>query len=364
MPDKGYKVLLELGGGIVGDRLFALLRGVERLGSINQAAADLKMSYRYAWGLLKTAEGKVGAPLLQKRVGGAAGGGSELTPQARTLLGGYEQFRARVTADAEAVFHGEDEAPGGAPLLLASTIGPVEAGIVSALEEAFYQETGILVRHVAAGSGQALAIAREGRAEVVLTHAPALEAEFLAAGHGTGRHALMSNEFLLLGPAADPAGTGMAPTAAEAFRRCAAAGAPFVTRGDRSGTHVKELEVWAAAGVAPGAPWYRTCPRGSMGSLATLRDAEATGAYVLVDRAAYLAARAAAGGLSLAVLLSGDPLLRNEFALIPVHPGRFPRLKHEAAMRFVHWATTGGGQEVIRQFGSDQYGEPLFFPAT
>ncbi|MDF2628647.1 MAG: tungstate transporter substrate-binding protein [Symbiobacteriaceae bacterium] len=358
----GYKVLLELGGAISGDRLFALLRGVDRLGSINQAAAELKMSYRHAWGLLKAAEERVGAPLLQKRVGGAAGGGSELTARARGLLSGYEQFRARVAADAEAVFHGEDEAPGGTPLLLASTIGPVESGIVSALEEAFYQETGILVRHVAAGSGQALALAREGRAEVVLAHAPALEAEFLAAGFGTGRHVLMSNEFLLLGPAADSAGAGTAPTAGEAFRRCAAAGAPFVTRGDRSGTHVKELEVWAAAGVVPGGPWYRTCARGSMGSLATLRDAEATGAYVLVDRAAYLGARSAAGGLGLVVLSAGDPMLRNEFAVISVSPVRFPRLQHEAAQRFVTWATVGGGQEVIRRFGCEQYGEPLFFP--
>lgn len=359
MPDKSYRVLLELGGEIPADRLCELLRAIGRCRSINRAAAELKMSYRHAWGLLKAAEAQLGAPLLEKRVGGAEGGGSELTEQAVALLAGYDRFRARVAADAETAFHGEDE-PAGTPLLLASTIGPVEAGVVGALEEAFFQETGILVRHVAAGSGQALAIARDGRAEVVLAHAPALEAEFLAAGFGAGRYPLMSNTFLLLGPAADPAGAGAAATAAEAFRRCAEAQAPFVSRGDRSGTHVKELDVWAAAGILPGAPWYRICPRGSMGSLATLRFAEASGAYVLVDRATYLGARAE--GLGLSVLLAGDPALRNEFALIPVVAERFPRLQHEAALRFVRWATGPGGQAVISRFGCERYGEPLFFP--
>jgi len=356
----GYKVLLELGGDLPADRICELLRAVQRCGSINRAAAELKMSYRHGWGLLKAAEAQLGAPLLQKRVGGAEGGGSALTEGALALLADYDRFRARVAADAQTVFQGEDEPAGGAPLLLASTIGPVESGVVAALEEAFYQETGLLIRHVAAGSGQALSIARDGRAEAVLTHAPALEAEFMAAGFGTGRHPLMRNEFLLLGPAADPAGAGEAGTAAEAFRRCAAAGVAFATRGDRSGTHVKELEVWAAAGVVPGAPWYRVCPRGSMGSMATLRYAEASEAYVLVDRATYLAARAE--GLSHAVLLAGDPLLRNEFALIPVSPERYLRLQHAAALRFVAWATGAGGQDVISRFGVERFGEPLFFP--
>lgn len=360
VSEKGYRILLELGGEIQADRLCELLRAVERCGSINRGAAELKMSYRHAWGLLKAAEAELGAALLQKRVGGHEGGGSELTAQAHSLLGSYDRFRARVAADADTAFHGEDEPAGGTPLLLASTIGPVEAGVVGALEEAFYLETGILVRHVAAGSGQALSIARDGRAEVVLTHAPAMEAEFIAGGFGTGRYPLMSNEFLLLGPAEDPAGAGAAPTASEAFQKCAAAGVRFVSRGDRSGTHVKELEVWAAAGVAPGAPWYCVCPRGSMGSMATVRYAEDNQAYVLVDRATYLAARAE--GLGLSVVLAGDPLLRNEFALIPVSPERFARLLHAEALRFVAWATGPGGHEVIRRFGCDRYGEPLFLP--
>lgn len=358
MTEKGYQVLLNLGGDIQGDKLCQLLKAIGRFGSINRAAAELKTSYRYAWGLLKAAEAELAAPLLQKRAGGAQGGGSELTDQARTLLAGYERFKAKVAADAEIAFQGEDE-PAGVPLLLASTIGPVEAGVVSALEEAFYQETGLLVRHVAAGSGQALSIARSGRAEVVLAHAPALETEFLDAGFGTGRYPLMSNEFLLLGPAADPAGAGACATAAEAFRNCAAAQVPFVSRGDRSGTHVKELEVWAAAGVSPAAPWYAICPRGSMGSMATLRFAEEHQAYFLADRATYLAARAE--GLSLVPLVAG---LRNEFALIPVSPSRFPGLQHEDALRFVTWATGPAGQAVISRFGCDRYGEPLFFPVA
>lgn len=376
-----YKVFLELGGDLPGDRLCALLQAIDRLGSINRAAAELKLSYRHAWGLIKKAEERLGGPLLQKRIGGAEGGGAELTAAARDLLARYQQFHAEVGGRLGQIFApppreqemppreqgappSEQEAPAeeAPPVLLASTIGPIEAGIVGALEDGFHRQTGILVRHIAAGTGQALRIAREGRADLVLTHAPQMEAEFVAAGFGAGRYPLMYNDFLVLGPAADPAGVRDAGLAAAAFRRIAAAAAPFVSRGDRSGTHVKELELWAAAGVSPREPWYRVYERGAMGSTATLRFAEQIQGYTLVDRAVYLSARAR--GLNLDLLLSGDPALRNEFALIPVSPGRFPRAQHEAARQFVAWATGPEGQRLIRQFGCDRYGEPLFFPAA
>jgi tungstate transport system substrate-binding protein len=359
MPDLNYKVLLELGGDLPADRLCALLQKIDEAGSINRAAGDLKMSYRYGWGLIKTAEERLGAPLLTKRVGGATGGGASLTEEARRLLERYRQFRAEVEGRAALVMTPEPPDTKH-PVLLATTIGPAESGVVGALEEAFLQETGIPVRHIAAGSGQALAIAREGRADLVLAHAPELEAAFLAEGFGTGRYPLMANEFLLLGPEADPAGARHASPNTEAFRRCAAAAVPFLTRGDQSGTHMQELALWAAAGVSPAAPWYLVCPRGAMGSMATLRSAEQEGAYVLVDRAAYLAARAQ--GLGLALLFEGDPAMRNEFALLPVSPNRFPQVQHTGAAQFVTWATGPAGQRVISQFGRDSFGEPLFTP--
>lgn len=358
VSEMNYRVVLELGGDLPADRLCALLRAVDELGSLNRAAAELKLSYRYAWGLVKAAEERLGAPLLAKRVGGAQGGGATLTDQARDLLRRYTAFQQQVEAGASRSFASDiDET---APVLLAATIGPVETGLVPALEEAFYQATGILVRHIAAGSGQALSLGREGRADLVLAHAPRLEAAFLEGGYGTARFPLMSNDFLLLGPPSDPAGVRTAGSAAEAFRRCAEAGAKFMTRGDQSGTHVRELALWEAAGVAPGAHgWYRVCPRGSMGSLATLRCAAEEQAYVLADRATYLAARGEAG---LPLLFAGGVDLRNDFALIPVSPDRHPHVRHEAATRFARWATGPEGQALIQQFGCDRYAEPLFRP--
>ncbi len=380
MSESNYRVFLELGDALPADRLCRLLEAIDRLGSINRAAADLQVSYRYAWGLLRKAEAKLACPLLQRRIGGAEGGGAELSAAARRLLVQHWQFQAEAEARLSEIFRSSpadapspqpdtpppqpDQAPlhpeAARPVLLASTIGPVETGLVPALEQAFYQQSGIQVRHVAAGSGQALDIAREGRADLVLAHAPEQESVFLAAGWGTGRYPLMVNDFLLLGPEADPAGVRGADTARVAFARLAAAGAPFVSRGDRSGTHTRELALWAAAGMTPAAPWYRVCDQGAMGSLATLRAVEASQAYTLVDRAAFLAARGQ--GLQLVPLLSGDPELRNEFALLPVQPDRWSGVPVREVGQFVQWATGPQGQRLIRAFGADRYGEPLFLP--
>lgn len=355
MSDLNYKLFLELDGDLRTGRLCSLLTAVDSLGSLSRAAAQLKVSYRHAWGLVKQAEERLGAPLLEKRVGGAEGGGAVLTAAARELLTRYGQVRRQVGTLLEA----PPPAPV-RPLLLATTIGPAESGLVGALEEAYYGATGNRVRHIAAGTGQALEIARAGRADLVLTHAPDLEQAFLADDCGADRIPLMFNDFLLLGPVGDPAEAGTAPGAAESLRRVAEANASFVSRGDRSGTHVKELALWQAAGISPTGPWYTVSPRGSMGSLAALRDAEERQAYILVDRAAYLGARQA--GLNLAPLLQGDPVLRNEFALLTVNPERFGDVQYEGALHFARWAAGEQGQALIRHFGTDRYGEPLFFP--
>jgi tungstate transport system substrate-binding protein len=253
-----------------------------------------------------------------------------------------------------------DARPGGdAELRLASTIGPVEAGIVPALEDAFREKTGIAMRHVAAGTGEALRMAAQGGFDLVLVHARALEEKFVAEGHGTARYDLMYNDFVILGPPADPARIGGEGSAAAAVKRIAAAKAPFVTRGDRSGTHVKELDVWKAAGVQPEGAWYEVYEKGSEGNAKTLKHADARQAYVLMDRATYVTLKDA---LRLKVLVQRDPLLLNHMTLIPVNPARFPDVKHAEAMRFVEFATSADGQQLIRDFGKEKYGEPLFFP--
>jgi tungstate transport system substrate-binding protein len=356
---------LSLGESLSLDWLCDLLAEIDSSGSLSKAAARRKLSYRHAWGAVKRAEQRLGQRLLVRRTGGADGGGATLTEHARELLSQYARYRAQLTPQVEQIFAASDDNPlnakSASPLLVASTIGPVETGLLPALEEAYLAQTGVVVRHIAAGSGQALRIARKGNADLVLTHALSLEESFIADGYGARRYPLMSNTFLILGPAQDPARVGDARSAAGAFRRIASCRAAFVSRGDESGTHVKELLLWQKAGVTPRAPWHRAAPQGALGSLSTLRHAEMVQGYALVDRATYLIA--AARGLSLVPLLSGDPALRNEFALIPISPARVPHAAYEGAMRFVQWATGARGQAVVVDFGVREFGESLFVPA-
>ena len=245
-------------------------------------------------------------------------------------------------------------------LLLASTIGPVDAGIVGALEGAFEQETGIRVRHVGAGTGAALDLARQGSFDLVLVHARTLEEKFVADGFGTRRIPLMYNDFVIVGPAEDPAGVKGMRRADLALQAIAAKGALFVSRGDRSGTHVAELELWTRAGVKPAGGWYSVYAQGASGNGPTLRHADELKAYTLIDRATVLSLRKE---LSLAVLVEGDEALLNHISLIPVSPARFPGVNAAEAARFAAWLTAPDkGQAIIRDFGKAAFGEPLFFP--
>jgi tungstate transport system substrate-binding protein len=245
-------------------------------------------------------------------------------------------------------------------VLMASTIGPIDAGIVPALEDAFEKETGIRVRHVGAGTGEALQIARQGAVDLALVHAKSLEEKFVAAGFGTARIALMYNDFVIVGPAADPAGIKGMRSANQALKQLADKGAPFVTRGDKSGTHIAELELWKSAGVTPAGAWYTVYEKGNEGNVPTLKFADQRQAYTVMDRATYLSLKDA---IKLAVLVEGDEALLNRISLIPVNPQKFPRVNHADALRFVGWlCAPDGGQKIIRDFGKDKYGSPLFFP--
>ncbi len=245
-------------------------------------------------------------------------------------------------------------------VLLASTIGPIDAGIVGALEEGFEKEAGIRVRHVGAGTGAALKMAEGGQFDLVLAHAKSLEEKFVQGGFGTGRIPLMYNDFVIMGPAADPAGIKGMKTAAGALRAIAAKQVTFISRGDKSGTHVAELDLWAKAGVKPSGSWYVTYEKGSTGNVPTLLYTNEKQAYTVIDRATQLSVR---DRIKLVILVENDEAMLNFMSLIPVNPVKFPRVNAAAAMAFAQWATNPDkGQTVIRDFGKDKYGAPMFFP--
>lgn len=243
-------------------------------------------------------------------------------------------------------------------ILLQSTTSTQSSGLFDHLLPQFTAAHRIEVRVVAVGTGQALKNAADGNADAVLVHAEAAEQAFIAAGHGIARLPVMYNEYVIVGPASDPAGIAAADSVVEAMQKLASAARPFLSRGDASGTHDRELELWRSAGVAIGQAanrgWYRETGSG-MGR--TLRIAAELDAYTLCDRATWLAA-AERGELE--VLYAGDPRLFNQYSLILVDPARHPHVKHAAARRFADWLRGSAGQAAIAAF--EQRGEQLYFP--
>lgn len=242
-------------------------------------------------------------------------------------------------------------------ITLASTTSTQNSGLFDHLLPLFRQETGIEVRVVAVGTGQALRLARRGDADVVLVHHRPAEEQLVADGFGVERLDVMYNDFVIIGPAADPARVKGTISATVALRAISEAAAPFVSRGDDSGTHEKELELWAAGGIdvaEAAGRWYRESGSG-MG--ATLNIAVAMGAYVLSDRGTWLSFRNRG---DLAVLLEGDPRLFNQYGVILVNPRRHPHVKESKAQTFIDWLTGAGGQAAIGGF--EIGGEPAFVP--
>ena len=245
-------------------------------------------------------------------------------------------------------------------ILLASTIGPIDAGIVSALEDGFEKETGIRVRHVGAGTGEALKMSEKGNFDLVMVHARSLEEKFVASGFGTERIPFMFNDFVIVGPSSDPAGVRGMKSATAALRKIEEKSAPFVTRGDKSGTHVAEMELWGKAGVKPAGTWYKTYEKGNEGNVPTLRYTSTSGSYTLIDRATYLSIQKE---IKLEVLIEGDEALLNRISLIPVNPQKFPQTNHADALLFVRWLTSPSkGQKIVAEFGKERFGAALFFP--
>lgn len=239
---------------------------------------------------------------------------------------------------------------------VASTTSTEQSGLFAHILPIFRAETGIEVRVVAQGTGQALETARRGDADVVLVHARPLEEAFVAEGYGVERFDVMVTDFVLIGPGDDPAGIADAGTAAAAMAAIAEARAPFVSRGDDSGTHVAEKALWAAAGIAPAGGWYRETGSG-MGP--TLNTASQMNAYALTDRGTWLSFRNPGG---LVVLFEGDPALANPYGVILVSPERHPHVRAEAGQAFIDWLISPAGQAAIAGFAIG--GERPFIPSA
>lgn len=247
-------------------------------------------------------------------------------------------------------------------LVLATATTLVDSGLLPELVRSFTSRTGVEVRAIAVGTGQALAIARRGDADLVLTHSPELEEAFMAEGFGTERRCVAYNRFIVAGPADDPAGVRQARSAPDAFARIARRRAPFISRADGSGTHFRERAIWQKAGIDPsGAPWYLPSGAG-MATAFTMADEKQ--AYVLGDLPTFLMLQ---GRLRLRVLYGDepdepDPDLFNQYAAITLNPARFPHRQHAAARAFVEYLLSDEGQTAIGNFGVERFGASLFTP--
>jgi tungstate transport system substrate-binding protein len=228
-------------------------------------------------------------------------------------------------------------------LMLATTTSVDATGLLDVLADAFEKESGIALKWVAVGTGAALKLARDGNADVVIAHARKLEDEFLAAGYGVNRRVIARNHFLIVGPAADPAGAAGSPDAQTAFERIKAAGAVFVSRGDNSGTHVRELDLWALAGGSPKVNYLET----GQGMAQTLLIAAERSGYTLTDSASFAALAAKTG---LRILLDRSADLENIYSVIAVDPARIAAAKYDEAMAFVAFLTSPRGQALIGSF--------------
>jgi len=242
-------------------------------------------------------------------------------------------------------------------VILATTTSTQDTGLLDTLIPMFQKKTGYFVKTIAVGSGQAMAMGEKGEADVLLVHSPDAEAKFVAAGNGINRRLVMHNDFVIVGPAADPARIKGSKTSPEALKKVATGGFLFVSRGDNSGTHAKEKGIWKAAGLNPeGQKWYQQTGLG-MGQ--TLNVAAEKKGYTLTDRGTWLSLRK---NLGLPVLMQGDPILLNIYHVIEVNKAKWPKVNAAGAKAFADFMVDPATQKIIKTFGVDKYGAPLFFP--
>ena len=251
-------------------------------------------------------------------------------------------------------------APGaaGGTTILSTTTSTQDSGLLDVLVPLFEKRTGYSVKTISVGTGQALALAARGEADVTLAHAPSLEKKYVAEGKMVNRRLVMYNDFVIVGPSDDRAGVGSTGKAAEALKRIARSGARFVSRGDNSGTHLLEKSLWKLAGLEPAGPWHLESGQG-MG--ATLGIADERGAYTLTDRATYLAFQKR---LKLRILLERDRPLLNIYSVMEVNPANGPRVNAAGGKAFADFMVSPEVQAVIKVFGAEKFGQPLFVPVA
>ena len=244
------------------------------------------------------------------------------------------------------------------PVILSTTTSTQDSGLLDVLVPLFEQKTGYTVKTIAVGTGQALALAARGEADVVLAHAPSLEKKYVADGKMLDRRLVMHNDFVIIGPADDPAKIKGMKKAADAMKAIASTGSRFVSRGDNSGTHVLEKSLWKLSGVEPRGAWYIEAGQG-MG--ATLGIADDRKAYTLTDRGTYLAFQKR---VRLPILVEGDTPLLNIYSVMRVNPSNGPRINSAGGAAFAEFVLSPETQAVIKTFGVEKYGQPLFVPVA
>ena len=242
-------------------------------------------------------------------------------------------------------------------IILATTTSTQDSGLLDVLIPIFEKKTGYFVKTIAVGSGQAMAMGQKGEADVLLVHSPAAEKKIVAEGYGINRRIIMHNDFIIVGPPGDSAKIKGIKLASEAFKKIASAQALFLSRSDKSGTHVKEMDIWKAAGIKPeGEKWYQQTGLG-MGQ--TLNVTAEKKGYTLTDRGTYLALKK---NLGLDILVEGDAILLNIYHVIEVNPAKWPKVNATGAKAFADFMVSKETQEVIKTFGVEKFGSPLFFP--
>jgi tungstate transport system substrate-binding protein len=242
-------------------------------------------------------------------------------------------------------------------VILATTTSTQDSGLLDVLIPVFEKKTGYFVKTISVGSGQAIAMGQKGEADVLLVHSPDAEMKIVADGSGINRRLIMHNDYIIVGPASDPAKIKGVKSTQEAFKKIAASQSLFISRGDNSGTHSKEKEIWKAAGVKyEGEKWYQQTGLG-MGQ--TLNVASEKKTYTLTDRGTYLALKKR---LDLDILVEGDAILLNIYHVIEVNPAKFPKVNAPGGKAFADFMVSKEAQDMIKTFGVDKFGSPLFFP--
>jgi len=242
-------------------------------------------------------------------------------------------------------------------IILATTTSTQDSGLLDVLLPIFEKKTGYFVKTIAVGSGQAMAMGQKGEADVLLVHSPTAEKKFIAEGYGINRRLIMHNDYIIVGPPDDPAKIKGLKLASEAFKKIASAKGLFLSRADKSGTHSKEMDIWKTSGIKPeGEKWYQQTGLG-MGQTLSV-TAEKKG-YTLADRGTYLALKK---NLGLDILVEGDAILLNIYHVIEVNPAKWPKVNVPGGKAFADFMVSKETQDIVKTFGVDKFGSPLFFP--